>query len=97
MKAIMKITLLMLLLALPSACLGQAPVRVAPRSISDLPLERIEGEIRRAAQSAGGTVGVSAIHIESGRRVALNAGERFPMASTYKIPIAVQFLARVDQ
>lgn len=97
MKAITKIVSLLFIFSLASACLGQAPVRVGPGFIPDIPPERIEREITRAAQSAGGTVGVSAIHVESGRRVALHAGERFPMASTYKIPIAVQLLSRVDQ
>jgi beta-lactamase class A len=60
-------------------------------------LQRLQGEIARAAKSAGGAVGLSAVHLESGRRIALNAGERFPMASTYKIPIAVQLLSRVDE
>ncbi|MGH9906117.1 MAG: class A beta-lactamase, partial [Pyrinomonadaceae bacterium] len=34
---------------------------------------------------------------ESNRRVSLNGSERFPMASTYKVPIAVQLLTRVDK
>jgi beta-lactamase class A len=66
-------------------------------SLADLPRQRLEREIARLAKSAGGTLGVSAIHVETGRRVSLNASERFPMASTYKIPIAIQLLARVDQ
>lgn len=40
---------------------------------------------------------MSALHVESGRRVAVNGGERFPMASTYKVPIAVHLLARIDR
>lgn len=97
MNPIMKIVSLLFLLSLSNACLAQTPAEVSPSFIADRPLQRIEREITRAAQSAGGTVGVSAIHIESGRRVALNSGERFPMASTYKVPIAVQLLTRVDQ
>jgi beta-lactamase class A len=41
-------------------------------------------------------VGVSAYHLESGRRISLRGGERFPMASSYKVPIAVELLRRVD-
>jgi len=58
---------------------------------------RFEQELSRLARLAGGTVGVSAIHIESGRRISLHGDERFPMASTYKIPIAVQLLTRVEK
>ncbi len=64
---------------------------------TDTPFEKLEREMARLAKPAGGIVGVSAIHVESGRRVSLNGRERFPMASTYKIPIAIQLLAQVDQ
>lgn len=59
-------------------------------------IQRLEREIVRLAKGAGGTVGVGAIHVESGRRVSLNPGDRFPMASSYKVPIAIQLLQRVD-
>jgi len=58
---------------------------------------RLQQELSRLAGWAGGTVGVSAIHIESGRRVSVRGAERIPMASTYKVPIAVQLLTRVDK
>jgi beta-lactamase class A len=63
----------------------------------DLAFRRLRGEIARAADSAGGTVGMSAVHLESSRRVGFQSRERFPMASTYKIPIAVQILSKVDR
>lgn len=56
-----------------------------------------EAEIGRLARMAGGEAGVSAIHIETGRMLSVNGNKRFPMASTYKIPIAVQLLTLVDQ
>jgi len=58
---------------------------------------RLQQELSRLAGLAGGTVGVSAIHIESGRQISLHGGERLPMASTYKVPIAVQLLTRVEK
>ena len=42
-------------------------------------------------------MGVAAVHIESGRRIGLRSSERFPMASTYKLPIAIHLLALIDQ
>ncbi|HLG16728.1 MAG TPA: class A beta-lactamase [Blastocatellia bacterium] len=57
---------------------------------------RLEREIARLAKAAGGPVGVAAIHLETGRRASLNGSERFPMASTFKVPVAVQLLTRVD-
>ncbi|HEX7088837.1 MAG TPA: class A beta-lactamase [Longimicrobiales bacterium] len=64
---------------------------------ADPGLERLEREIARLAELAGGTVGVAAVHLETGRAVYHNRTERFPMASSYKVPIAVQLLTRVDR
>jgi len=46
---------------------------------------------------SGGRLGVAAIHLETGRTVDHRGDEPFPMASTYKVPIAVQLLTRVDR
>ena len=56
----------------------------------------LELELTRLGELSGGTMGVGVIHIESGRRVYVNNNERYPMASTYKVPIAVQLLKRVQ-
>ena len=89
-KSFLSCILMFLLL---SAATAQTPTNPA----ADISLRRLEREIARLAKSAGGTMGVSAVHVESGRSVSFNGTERFPMASTYKIPIAVQLLYRVDQ
>lgn len=56
----------------------------------------VEREIDRNSQVSGGVVGATAIHIESGRRVTLRNTDTFPMASTVKVPLAVQLLTKVD-
>ena len=73
--------------------------RVAPVAFaSDVQAQpSLQQAIKRLAEGSGGTVGVAAIHIETGRRVALNGEARFPMASTYKLLIALQLLHRVDR
>ena len=89
----MKLMSFVLATLISSLCIrgfAQAPV-------ADVSLQRLEREIARLASSAGGIVGASAIHVESGRRISVNGDARFPMASVYKIPIAIQLLARVDQ
>lgn len=83
-----------LVLALLLSSPAPAPT---PAPVVDVSLARLEAELRRLAPPAGGTVGVTAIHLESGRRVWLRPDERFPMASTYKVPLAVQLLYRVDR
>jgi len=58
--------------------------------------QRLAAEVERLALPGGGKLGVTAIHIESGKRFSRFGGDPFPMASTYKVPIAVQLLTRVD-
>ncbi|MDH5803687.1 MAG: class A beta-lactamase [Gemmatimonadota bacterium] len=63
---------------------------------NDINLGLLEAEITRLAEEADGRVGVAAIHLETGRSVYLNGDEPFPMASTYKVPIAVQLFSRIE-
>ena len=63
---------------------------------ADSQLARLEREMERVSKVAGGVVGASAVHLESGRKVSFHGAEPFPMASTFKIPIAVQLLHRID-
>ncbi|HEX6087415.1 MAG TPA: class A beta-lactamase [Thermoanaerobaculia bacterium] len=42
------------------------------------------------------TIGVTAIHLETGQRLTLRGSERFPMGSVYKFPIALAVLKLVD-
>ena len=65
-----------------------------PLSAAD---DRLQNELTRLSKITTGQVGLTAIHIESNRRVDLNPTTRFPMASTFKVPIAVQILSRVDR
>src|SRR5690349_6353703 len=57
--------------------------------------DRLQDEIARLAKMSDGVVGMSAVHLESNRRVSVHGGESFPMASTFKVPVAVQLLSRV--
>jgi beta-lactamase class A len=56
----------------------------------------LERELARLADVSGGTMGVAVVHLESGRNAFLNADDSFPMASTYKVPIATELLTLVD-
>jgi len=53
-------------------------------------------ELARLAAEAGGPVGVAVIAIESGDRVSLAGRDRFPLASVFKLPLAIEFLRQVD-
>lgn len=64
---------------------------------ADPGLALLESELVRLAPLAGGRMGIGAIHLETGRAVYLNGDEPFPMASSFKVPVAVQLLTRVDR
>lgn len=54
-------------------------------------------EIERIAAAVNGTVGVALLHLESGIEVAVNGEMKFPLASTYKIPMAALGLQLADR
>jgi beta-lactamase class A len=56
----------------------------------------LEAKLRSIEAAAGGTLGVKVVHLESGRTAGLGERGRFPMASVYKLPIAVVVLSEVD-
>ena len=60
-------------------------------------VEALAREVERIATDSGAVVGFGFLHLESGRRLILNRGQRFPMASTYKIAMAAGLLALVDE
>jgi beta-lactamase class A len=63
---------------------------------SDTARHTLETEMARIARGAGGEVGVLARDLRSGRTVAMNEREAFPMASTFKIAVAGAILSQVD-
>ncbi len=85
------------LLASTYMCLAVALPATSLDAQTDPNLQHLKAEVVRLAELAGGSVGVAAIHLETGRRLSHNGEEHFGMASTYKVPIAVQLLTRVDR
>jgi beta-lactamase class A len=60
-------------------------------------LQRLEKEIRDVIKVQRGEVGVSLLHIETGRELAINGDTRFPMASAFKLPILVEVLSEIKE
>lgn len=58
---------------------------------------KLERQIAALAPFSGGTVGVAAMHLETGQTVFYNADDQFPLASTYKVPIAFQAFRLVEE
>jgi len=61
------------------------------------PRAALEEKFRAIAATAGGTVGVSVLNLETGRGASLHGHERFPMASVFKLAVAVELLSRADR
>ncbi len=57
----------------------------------------LQAEISQLSQQARGRVGVGAVHLETGRSFYQAADEKFPMASTYKVPIAFQLMKSIEE
>ncbi len=60
-------------------------------------LSALQAELGTIAQGVGGTLGVGVRHLGSGEELYLNRGARFPMGSLFKVPLAVEVLARVEK
>lgn len=60
-------------------------------------LARLQAEVERLSEISGGTLGFAAIHLERGTEVSLRGDDSFPLASTYKVPIAVRIFEQVDR
>lgn len=54
-------------------------------------------QLESIVESSGGDLGFASHHLESGERILIRGNERFPMASVYKLPIALTVLDLVDR
>jgi beta-lactamase class A len=73
-----------------------APSLADAQPARDPGLTRLQAEIEQLSTISQGRVGVGIIHLESGRELFINRDDAFPMASTFKVPIAVQLLTLID-
>jgi beta-lactamase class A len=67
------------------------------KAATDPSLVRLQQQLEFVAHSTDGAVGVTALHLESRRSVSVRGAEGFPMASAFKIPIAIQILSLADE
>lgn len=78
-------------LAVVSLCFRAAALSAQDR------LDLLAAEIDRVAPASGGVLGIGLHHLETGRELYVRGDDRFPMASSFKVPVAVQLLTLVDQ
>lgn len=73
---------------------GLTPGRAADTAGSPA---RLRAEMADIARVTRGPVGAAVVVVEGGRIVALHGGQRFPMQSVYKLPIAMAVLHQADR
>ena len=61
------------------------------------PVPALEREAQRLVAMLPGEVGVSVLHLPSGRHMSVNGDRAFPLASVMKVPVAVHILKLVDE
>ncbi|MBX7056321.1 MAG: class A beta-lactamase [Pyrinomonadaceae bacterium] len=74
-------------------------VTTPTKKLSDLPLKPdadLQKQLEAIAADAKGKVGVAVLGLETGESASINADQRFPMQSVYKLPIALTVLTAVD-
>lgn len=70
----------------------------APGAAAPMATKAVDTEVARLAAGAGGVVGIAAWRLDGkGSRVLFNADASFPMASTYKVPLAGKIFDMVDK
>lgn len=82
--------------ALAGGCRGVGEVEADAQLKADRTLDA-RFEAIRATRGEGGRLGVAAIDTSSGRRLYFDAGSRYAMASTFKLPLAGALLALADR
>lgn len=69
----------------------------SPEPASDPGNDAIVATSKEAEKSSGAIMGVSVLHLESGRRTSWRGAERFQMASVFKLPVAIAVLGAVEK
>jgi beta-lactamase class A len=79
------------------ALLSLALFALASPASDPAPPDPIVAAAEAAEAASGAVVGVSVVQLESGRSVSHRGGERFQMASVFKVPVAIAALDAVEK
>ena len=94
----MRITLLLLFCVFSLACTkSTAPVatgtHVQPIDVD----QQLEQRLKTISDGAQGTVGLTVMHIESGKTISFNGKAQLPLYSVFKLPLAIAVLKDVEE
>src|SRR5262245_48410436 len=98
----MRFYLLCILLLLTSSCAQSTTTAVVKESPSPVPTaQNVDHELEQRpkiiSDGAQGAVGLSVVHIESGKTVSINGNSQLPLYSVYKLPLAITVLKDVEE
>ena len=84
---------------LTAGCSGAGQSSVPPPETRSTPVPEaaVTERLAALARESDGTVGISVIHVESGRTAEAQASEPLPLYSVFKLPLAVVVLKDVEQ
>ena len=96
------ISILLLLSLLASACAKStstalSPVAPVAQNQPGKVEEELEQRLKIISDGAQGTVGLSVIHIESGKTISINGNSQLPLYSVFKLPLAIVVLKDVEE
>jgi beta-lactamase class A len=74
-----------------------SPVAIAAQDQPGGVEHELEQRLRVICDRAQGTVGLSVVHIESGKTISLNGKSQLPLYSVFKLPLAVAVLKDVEE
>ncbi len=59
--------------------------------------QELERRLKTISDGAQGTVGLSVIHIETGRTISINGNSQLPLYSVFKLPLAIAVLKDIEE
>src|SRR5512145_2018992 len=59
--------------------------------------QELERRLKSICERAQGTVGLSVVHIESGKTISINGPSQLPLYSVFKLPLAIVVLKDVEE
>ena len=98
----MRFYLICILLFLTSSCAQTTTTAVVKEPPSPAPTAQnvdheLEQRLKIISEGAQGAVGLSVVHIESGKTVSINGNSQLPLYSVYKLPLAITVLKDVEE
>jgi len=98
----MRFYLICILLLLTTSCSQSTTTAVvkpspSPVAAADNVDHELEQRLKIICDGAQGAVGLSVVHIESGKTVSINGNSQLPLYSVYKLPLAITVLKDVEE